>query len=144
MKQAQDIFHVNVLLYPTSANVYDSYAEASLKLGDKALALTNYKRAAAMDPKNTNAARVVQESGEGTGEADEVERPSVTSRQRGSPDGPRLPWRSSELRYRHHSKADHHHLCTDHGERLVSLFEKYELGLKPKTVYELVPELSGA
>jgi restriction system protein len=26
------------------------------------------------------------------------------------------------------------------GERLVSLFEKYELGLKPKTVYELVPE----
>lgn len=26
------------------------------------------------------------------------------------------------------------------GERLVSLFEKYELGLKPKTVYELLPE----
>ena len=24
-------------------------------------------------------------------------------------------------------------------EYLVSLFEKYELGLKPKTVYELVP-----
>ncbi len=30
------------------------------------------------------------------------------------------------------------------GERLVSLFEKYELGLKPKTVYEpagVLPEL---
>ena len=26
------------------------------------------------------------------------------------------------------------------GERQVSLFEKYELDLKPKTVYELVPE----
>ena len=26
------------------------------------------------------------------------------------------------------------------GERLVNLFEKYELGLKPKTVYQLVPE----
>jgi restriction endonuclease Mrr len=26
------------------------------------------------------------------------------------------------------------------GERMVSLFEKYELGLKPKTVIELVPE----
>ncbi len=26
------------------------------------------------------------------------------------------------------------------GERLVSLFDKYEPGLKPKTVYELVPE----
>ncbi len=25
-------------------------------------------------------------------------------------------------------------------EHVVSLFEKYELGLKPKTVYELVPE----
>jgi restriction system protein len=30
------------------------------------------------------------------------------------------------------------------GERFVSLFEKYELGLKPKTVYELIPEFSGA
>jgi len=26
------------------------------------------------------------------------------------------------------------------GERLVSLFKQYELGLKPKTVYVLVPE----
>ena len=26
------------------------------------------------------------------------------------------------------------------GERLVSLFEKYQLGLKPVTVYEIVPE----
>ena len=26
------------------------------------------------------------------------------------------------------------------GERLVSLFEKYELGLKPVTVYEIIPE----
>ncbi len=26
------------------------------------------------------------------------------------------------------------------GERSVTLFKKYELGLKPKTVYELGPE----
>ena len=26
------------------------------------------------------------------------------------------------------------------GERLVSLFEKYQLGLKPKVVYDLVPD----
>jgi CubicO group peptidase (beta-lactamase class C family) len=61
LKQAQDIFFVNMQLYPKSANVYDSYAEACMKQGDKELALVNYKRALSMDPKNTNAARVVAE-----------------------------------------------------------------------------------
>lgn len=61
LQQAQHIFYVNMQLYPKSPNVYDSYAEACLKLGDKKQALEYYKRAAAMDPKNTNAARVVAE-----------------------------------------------------------------------------------
>lgn len=26
------------------------------------------------------------------------------------------------------------------GEKLVSLFEKYELGLKPKTIYDVIPD----
>lgn len=60
-QQAQHILYVNMQLYPKSANVYDSYAEACLKLGDKKQALDYYKRAAAMDPKNANAARVVAE-----------------------------------------------------------------------------------
>ena len=61
VKQGQDIFHVNMQLYPKSANVYDSYAEACLKLGEKQEALRNYKRALAMNPQNTNAARIVAE-----------------------------------------------------------------------------------
>lgn len=61
VEQARDLFFINVILYPKSSNVYDSYAEASLKLGDKQQALINYKRAASMDPKNTNAARIVSE-----------------------------------------------------------------------------------
>lgn len=61
VEQARDLFFINMSLYPKSSNVYDSYAEACLKLGDKQQALINYKRAAAMDPKNTNAARIVSE-----------------------------------------------------------------------------------
>lgn len=60
-KQAQDLFYINMNLYPKSANVYDSYAEACLKLGDKSEALRNYKRALAMNPQNANAARIVAE-----------------------------------------------------------------------------------
>ncbi|MGV3636988.1 MAG: serine hydrolase, partial [Flavobacteriales bacterium] len=61
VKQGQDVFFVNMQLYPKSANVYDSYAEACLKLGDKSEALRNYKRAMAMNPQNANAARIVAE-----------------------------------------------------------------------------------
>lgn len=61
VKQAQDIFYVNSQLYPKSPNVYDSYAEACLKLGDKREALIHYKRALAMNPQNTSAARIVAE-----------------------------------------------------------------------------------
>jgi CubicO group peptidase (beta-lactamase class C family) len=60
-KQAQDLFYINMNLHPQSANVYDSYAEACLKLGDKKQALEYYKRALSMDQKNSNAARVVAE-----------------------------------------------------------------------------------
>lgn len=61
VEQARDLFYINMMLYPKSANVYDSYAEACLKLGEKREALTNYRRAAAMDPNNSNASRIVAE-----------------------------------------------------------------------------------
>lgn len=60
-QQARDLFYINMYLYPKSSNVYDSYAEACLKLGDKREALSNYRRAAAMDPNNSNASRIVAE-----------------------------------------------------------------------------------
>lgn len=61
LQQARDLFYINMKLYPKSSNVYDSYAEASLKLGDKREALIHYRRAAAMDPNNSNAARIASE-----------------------------------------------------------------------------------
>ncbi|MBK9274565.1 MAG: class A beta-lactamase-related serine hydrolase [Flavobacteriales bacterium] len=60
-QQARDLFFINMKLYPKSSNVYDSYAEACLMLGDKREALIHYKRAAQMDPNNANAASIVEE-----------------------------------------------------------------------------------
>ena len=56
-KEALEIFKLNVFLYPASANVYDSVAEAYEKNGDRELAVKNYKRSLELDPKNANAAR---------------------------------------------------------------------------------------
>lgn len=54
-KEALEIFKLNVFLYPESANVYDSVAEAYEKNGERNLAIKNYKRSLELDPKNTNA-----------------------------------------------------------------------------------------
>lgn len=54
-KEALEIFKLNVHLYPTSANVYDSVAEAYAANGQRDLAIQNYKRSLELDPKNTNA-----------------------------------------------------------------------------------------
>ncbi|HKS08069.1 MAG TPA: serine hydrolase [Pyrinomonadaceae bacterium] len=56
-KEALEIFKLNVHLYPTSANVYDSVAEAYAANGHRDLAIQNYKRSLELDPKNTNAIR---------------------------------------------------------------------------------------
>ena len=61
LQQARDLLYVNMKMYPQSANAYDSYAEACLKAGDKAEALTYYRRALAMDPMNSNAAAIIAE-----------------------------------------------------------------------------------
>lgn len=56
-KEALEIFKLNVHLYPTSSNVYDSVAEAYAANGQRELAIQNYKRSLELDPKNTNAVR---------------------------------------------------------------------------------------
>jgi len=53
--EAVEIFKVLVNDFPQSANTYDSLAEAYLKIGEKELALDNYKKTFAMDPDNFNA-----------------------------------------------------------------------------------------
>ncbi len=56
-KEALEIFKLNVFIYPNSANVYDSVAEAYEANGFRDLAISNYKRSLELDPKNTNAAQ---------------------------------------------------------------------------------------
>lgn len=56
-KEALEIFKLNVFLYPDSANVYDSVAEAFEANGERELAIKNYKRSLELDPGNKNAVR---------------------------------------------------------------------------------------
>ena len=56
-KEALEIFKLNVFLYPNSANVYDSVAEAYEANGFRELAISNYKRSLELDPNNTHAAQ---------------------------------------------------------------------------------------
>lgn len=57
--RALELFKMNVAKYPNSGNVYDSYAEALLKKGDKKNAMINYEKAFQMDPTNTAARDIV-------------------------------------------------------------------------------------
>lgn len=54
-KESLEIFKLNAILYPESANVYDSLAEAFEVNGDKVSAIKNYKKSLELDPKNGNA-----------------------------------------------------------------------------------------
>lgn len=56
LKEAVEVFKLNVALYPASANTYDSLAEAYELSGEKTLAIANYRRSLELDPQNTNAA----------------------------------------------------------------------------------------
>lgn len=55
IKQAIEIFKLNVDLYPQSANTYDSLAEAYERSGNRELAIKNYRRSLELDSRNTNA-----------------------------------------------------------------------------------------
>lgn len=61
MKVAQDVFKVNMMLYPDSYNVYDSYAEACMKMGETDLAIANYTKSLQLNPDNTNAKKMLEE-----------------------------------------------------------------------------------
>jgi CubicO group peptidase (beta-lactamase class C family) len=54
-KEAIEVLKLNVSLYPSSANTYDSLAEAYETAGDKKMAIKNYRRSLELDPKNANA-----------------------------------------------------------------------------------------
>ena len=54
-QQALEIFKLNVSFFPASANTYDSLADAYEGLGNRDLAVENYKRSLALNPQNQNA-----------------------------------------------------------------------------------------
>jgi len=60
MKDAIEIFKLNVEMFPTSGNPYDSLGETYLADDQKDLALANYKKAVELDPANANALLIVR------------------------------------------------------------------------------------
>ena len=62
-KVAVAIFKLNVESNPTSSNVYDSYAEALLKNGQKDLAIENYKKSVELNPGNTTGMQALEKLG---------------------------------------------------------------------------------
>ena len=60
IKEAIEIFKLNVAAFPESSNTYDSLGEAYMKNGDKELAIKNYKRSLELDPNSTNAVNMLK------------------------------------------------------------------------------------
>ena len=55
VKQAIRIFQLNVEAYPQSGNTYDSLGEAYMDDGEKAEAVSNYRKSLQLNPRNHNA-----------------------------------------------------------------------------------------
>lgn len=55
MKEAIEVFKLNVAAYPNSGNTYDSLAEAYMNSGDKERAIEFYRKAIEVEPKYPNA-----------------------------------------------------------------------------------------
>ena len=60
VKDAIEVFKLNVEDYPQSSNAYDSLGEAYMIDGNKELAIKNYQRSVELDPKNTNGAETLK------------------------------------------------------------------------------------
>lgn len=59
--EALQVFQLNTLLFPDSANVYDSYAETLESLGNRKEAIINYKKSLKLNPKNNNASNYLKD-----------------------------------------------------------------------------------
>lgn len=60
LKEAIEIFKLNVFAFPQSANAFDSLGEAYLEVGDKESAVENYKKSLLLNPENENAREVLK------------------------------------------------------------------------------------
>jgi len=60
VKEAVELFKLNVIAYPNSANVYDSLGEAYMKSGDTKNAIKYYKKFLELNPDNNNAKEMLK------------------------------------------------------------------------------------
>jgi CubicO group peptidase (beta-lactamase class C family) len=60
VRDAVEIFKLNVEMFPKAGNTYDSLAEAYMNLNERELAISNYKKSLELDPKNTNAVAMIK------------------------------------------------------------------------------------
>ena len=60
VKEAIEIFKLNVKEYPKASNSYDSLGEAYMINGNKKLAIRNYKKSLELNPNNTNAVKMIK------------------------------------------------------------------------------------
>lgn len=60
IEAAIEIFKLNVVNNPESANAYDSLAEGYLSINNNRLALSNYKKSLALDKENENAKQAIK------------------------------------------------------------------------------------
>jgi len=60
IKDAIEIFKLNVEFYPKNANAYDSLGEAYMIAGEKKLAIKNYEKSLELNPENTNASEQLE------------------------------------------------------------------------------------
>jgi tetratricopeptide (TPR) repeat protein len=54
IKEAIEVFKLNITFFPNSDNCYDSLAEAYEAAGDKENAIVNYKRSLELNPKSVH------------------------------------------------------------------------------------------
>jgi CubicO group peptidase (beta-lactamase class C family) len=59
-EDAVSVFKLNVEAFPNSFNVYDSYGEALMMLGDSVQAIENYKRSVQLNPDNENGVQILK------------------------------------------------------------------------------------
>jgi tetratricopeptide (TPR) repeat protein len=60
VKDAIEVFLLNVKLFPESWNTYDSLGEAYLADGNKALAIENYQKSVTLNPKNDTGIKALE------------------------------------------------------------------------------------
>ncbi|MCA0932454.1 serine hydrolase [Lutimonas saemankumensis] len=63
VEEASKVFKLNMDAFPESFNVYDSYAEAQMKLGNNEEAINYYKKSVEMNPGNQNGIDMLKKLG---------------------------------------------------------------------------------